>query len=293
MNKSPIFVLLIAAAAATSMTGQSPSAKEFFQQLTSNKTLPTYEQLLQAVDQISHLNKAEAQDVVASVFAALKTDGETSVQGALGLYTLSLRPDSGDLLKVRLPEIAALLARTDSRLKATATAVFLNMKPQPVSVAIPLLSNFILKSGLPAEKVDAVFALIRMEPTAPEIEPAALYLLNLPLDTRTRCDALHAIGFAGVLSPRVIELVTQQLDHADQGVRIAAIQSIGRLGPLAIAQASNSLLKLAMDETQPPAIQRLSRNVLESRTENCLTLSGNASLSPCPARYAPLSCVPE
>lgn len=284
MDRSPIFVLLIAAAAATCMTAQSPSAKEFFQQLTSNKTLPTYEQLLQAVDQIPHLNKAEAHDVVANVFAALKKDGETSVQAALGLYTLSLRPDSGDLLKVRLPEIAALLARTDSRLKATATAVFLNMNPRPSSEAIPLLSNFILKSGSPAEKVDAAFTLVRMEPAAPEIEPAALYLLSLPLDTSTRCDALHAIGFTGVVSPRVIDLVAKHLEHADEGVRIAAIQSIGSLGAPAIARASNSLSKLAVDETQPPAIQRLSRNVLESGTKNCLTLSGNASLSPCPAR---------
>ena len=221
MNKVCISIMMTLAATATCMRGQALTAKEFFQQLANNKVRPQYEQLLQAVDQIPNLNKAEAQDVAAAVFTALKNDGEASVQAALGLYTLALRPDSGELLKERLPEIGALLTRTDSRLKATATVVFLSMNPRPVSVAIPLLSNFILKSGSPSEKVDATFALVRMAPASPEIEPAALYLLSLPLDSSTRCAALHAIGFTGVSTPRIIDLVAQQ-----QKMRAGAIGKV-------------------------------------------------------------------
>lgn len=282
MNKRCPSVALVAVATALSINGQTPSAKDFFQKLSSNRT-ETYERLLQAVDQIPKLSKAEAQDVAAAVFVALQKDGEVSVQAALGLYALAQRADSGEILQSRQPEIAAMLTRTDSRIKATATAVFLNMNPRPAGV-VPILSNFILKSGSPAEKVDAVFALVRIGPAASETESAVLHLFSLSLDAPTRSAALHAVGNPNVVSPRIIELVAQHLSHSDEAVRIAAIQSISLMGGPAIAYASKSLLKLSTDETQSSTVRRLSKNVLEGRTENCMTLSGKPILSPCPVR---------
>ena len=267
--------LVLAALIVAWAWGQTPTVKTFFEQLPKMTPTPSYEQLLHATDQIAGLSKAEAQDLLPVVLADIKDDQTVGMYASLALYSISRGPDSGELLKPRLNEIAALFARSDPRFKATADHVLMNMKPQAPE-AVGILTSFISgPTGTPQEKVDALTALagLPQRPAAAQFDAVALPMLKLPLDPHTLIAAINGTSYKGA-SDNLVDAVAEHLKHTDAQVKIAAIQAIQRFGPAAVAKHSNDLAKLAGDASQPPPVRRLAQNALDGKDERCVTLQG-------------------
>jgi hypothetical protein len=261
--------------AVSAVWAQTVNVKNFFEQLPAAKTMPSYDQLLQATDQIATLSKAEVQELLPVLFADIKDDQTVGMYASLALFSVSRRPDSGELLRPRLREIAALYERSDPRFKATADQLLTNMKPQPPEAAGMLLSFIAGQGGTPQEKVDALMAAgnLSQPPPASQFETAALQILGMPLDPHTLAAALIASARRGA-SDKLIDALAQQLTNPNADVRTAAIRAVARLGAAAVRRHANTLAKLAGDASQPPPVRRLAQNALDGKDEPCVTLQG-------------------
>jgi hypothetical protein len=232
--------------------------------------------LLQLTDQIATLSKTQVEDTLPSIFGALKLDTESGVQAAFALTVIARRPDSRELLRPWLSDVAELLKRSDSRLKATVSVVFQRINPPPVDVAVPVLSAFITSPSYDMQdKVDPLMALVRLAPSEPATESCATYILGSSLDASTRAAALRALGSNQIKSTKIIDLIVSNLLSVDEHVVLASIQSIEQIGLAAVVQAKAALLQLSSDTSRSPAVRRLASNVANGSTEACRTLYGS------------------
>src|SRR6266849_5219493 len=152
MRLLSIAPLFVAAASA-----QAP--KTFYEGLSAQKPTPElFEQALKVCEQLATLPKNQVIDLLPVLFKAIQDDKLDNKHAALGLYSISRRPDFGEILKSHMKDIAALLASPDGALKATAGTVMINMNPQPPEAADMLLA-FINGNGPLNQKIDALSAL--------------------------------------------------------------------------------------------------------------------------------------
>lgn len=273
--------LLLALLAAANLSAQT-DVKAFFQQLPSAKALPSYEELLQAVDQIPKLSKQDAQALLPFLMADLKYDNDVGIDAALGLFNVARRPDSGELLQPHMADIIALFGRSDTRFKATANTVLGMMKPPAVN-APPLLAAFILgPTGSPHEKADSLAVMLDItHGTAPQGEAAALHLLNMPMDPGARHAVLLASGHMGPsATKKVMDRIATFLSDSNEQVQIAAIQAFVFMGRAAVAEHGGDLAKLANDSSQTATVRRLAQDVIDGKDARCTTLQG-APIKPC------------
>jgi hypothetical protein len=276
MQQTSILLIPVMLGMIANASAQTPTTQEYFQHLKSaTATVPSDQELLNAVDQIPNMSQSVLNNALPDIFEAMKVDGPGAIHAAFALTVVARRTDSGDLLKDRIPEVAALLSRQDPRFKTFAALVFVRMIPTPKDVVVPILSRFILTGkATPADKLAPAGALIAMAPTAPETEQSLLYLLGLPLDTGDRIRLVNGVGTNQIKSEKIIDAVAQSLNDSNEDISLAAIQSITRLGPVAVVRCMAILSSLASDSGRSEPVRRLAQNAVNNTTEDCRTLMG-------------------
>jgi hypothetical protein len=264
------FVLLGAGACET------PTVQAYFKALPTGvaDAVPAYDQLLAVTDQIPGLSGDELTAALPSIFSAMSTDGPAGIQAAFALSVVSRRPDASAILKNYLPQIASLLDRSDSRLKATASLIFVRMNPPPTQFALPILAQFVAGTGSGSEKAQAVWGMIKMAPADIRTEGAVLSLLGGPLDQPSLIAVLSAAGDPTVTSPKIIAGIAHFLTDKDEQLVVAAIQAIGRIGAVAVTQTLGALSALSVDQGRSDTVRRLASETIQHNASSCRTLVG-------------------
>jgi hypothetical protein len=269
MRLLPITLLFVASASA-----QDP--KTFYERLpTAQPTHALYQEALSVSDQIATLPKDQVQDLLPLVFVAIKSDPDGLKHSLLGLYTISRRPDSGEVLKPYMKDIGALLAHPHPAFKATAGMIFTNMNPQPPEAADILLGFISGPTGSINEKIDVLSALTRLQnPPKEKIDAVAIPLLKQPMAASTLGAAINASIYRGA-SDAMVDAIAEHLNHADWQVRMRAIFAFRFFGPGAIGRYRGQLTKMANDPKQPDAVKQYAQNTLDGKDEKCLILQSN------------------
>lgn len=268
MKRTFLRAAVLVSACLSTVRAQAPKPKQFFEGLTTRSAgvaPPSYEQLLQVTDQFHTLSQAEVVDALPAVFQALqKSDEPSAIDAAFALSVIARRPDSAVVLRPWIKEIGSLLSRTDARLNAAAILVFMRMTPPPGTEAVPLLTRFLFTDqGSMEAKPDAVSALMKLAPNAPEPMQAVARFMRLPLEGQTRMAAINAVGIPKLANTAIIDIVVEALGDPSKQVKLAAIQTLDRIGGPGLARARTMLLKLAADETAPPEVRKTAQSALE------------------------------
>jgi HEAT repeat protein len=253
--------------------GQDRDPKTFFEQLPSSQpSQALFQEALRVAEKVEKtLTKAQAQDVAPSIFAAIKDDKDGTKHALLGLYALSKRPDSGELLTPHMSKIAALLSNPDPAFKATAGHILVNMNPQPPEAADMLLA-FISAPGPVNEKIDALSALAHLRnPPRDKLEAAAIQILKQPMEPRTTAAAIMSV-MSPAASNALIDAAAGQLGSADWFVRLQTVLALRHTGANAVARHRGAIAKLANDPAQPEPVRTVAQNTLDGKGERCVTL---------------------
>ena len=266
-----ITLLFVSAAAA-----QDP--KTFYEQLpTAQPTPALFQEMVSVSKQLATLPKSQVQDLIPLVFAAIKSDTDGMRNSAMGLHAISRRPDSSEVLKPYLKDIAGLLTSPNPAYKAMAGVVLLNMNPQPPEAADILLGFINGPTGTINEKIDALTALTRLSPeTLPKakIDAIAIPLLKQPMAASTLGAAINASIYPGA-PDAMVDAIAEHLNHADWQVRMRSIFALRAFGPGAVGRYRGQLTKMANDPKQPDAVKQFAQNTLDGKAEKCLTLQSN------------------
>lgn len=283
MTRSITIATYFMLCAAANALAQAPTLGQYFQKLADGTaSVFSHEQLLAVADQIAGMSQEDIKGALPSIFSALKDNGDAGIHAAFALTVIAERRDSSDLLRNRISDIAALLKRSDSRLKVVTPLVFLRMSPPPTNVAVPILSSFILKGNAAlSDKVASVAALITMAPSAPETEQSAVFLLGSAMDVPTKAGLLNAIGTTQMKNEKIIDAVAKSVNDPNDDISLSATQSLTRMGPFAIMRAQGVLSQLALNSDRSEAVRRLAQNALNNTSDKCRTLYGYFSVT-CP-----------
>ena len=252
---------------ASGVASAVPSLQQYFQALVQHydpSSLPKYEDLLKVTDQIA---TARAEDVAVALPAIFLTlahqDDNLKIDAAFALTVISRRVDSAQLLGKYVAKLSGLFDSSDSRLQSTPPLIFLNLKPPPSEVLEPVLSFVKRTDRDPQAQGSAIFTLIRLAPNEREVAAVVQEFLSRQLDISTRIGVLNALGTPNVRDVGIIEAVITSISDPDQGIRLAAIQTLMRMGQSALQQAEPTLQRLANDPTQPANVVADAKAVLE------------------------------
>jgi HEAT repeat protein len=267
--KAGLFISTIAVAAlAYCAHAQTPSLEGFFRTLVDHPSPPpAYENLRQVTGRIEGLRPEEITKALPAIFAALAYQDETvSAYASSALYSISLRPDSAALLKSHIDAIGHSLS-TSSRPETRAGEIIVlgTLKPTPPPEVVPIFLAFLKRTDTDAQAQGSgiIFELLQIAPDNPEVIAAVQEFLSRSLDSKSRIDALNAVGNPSVKDARILAMVTASLDDPDPGIRSTAIQALGRMGPQALQQAEPTLHRLAADKTQPADVVAAAKEALQ------------------------------
>jgi hypothetical protein len=276
--KTFLLITLLSSVAAVSQTTSSvPTVdpKTFYKNLpTAPVTATLFQEAVAVAGQLATLPIDQARDVVPLIFAAIKDDSDGSKHAALGLYAISKRSDSGDILKPYITNIAALFNHPDPAFKATAGMVLSQMQPPPEAADI-LLGFISGPTGTFGEKVDALAALTRLpNPPKDKIDAVAIPLLKQPMAPTNLGAAIFASMYPGS-SDALVDAIAAHLTDTDFLVKMRVIVAFRGLGPKALGKYRGQLTKIANDPNENGAIKQFAQNTLDGKDEKCLRLQGN------------------
>lgn len=83
------------------------------------------------------------------------------------------------------------------------------------------------------------------------------------LDVRTRLDALDGLAAAPIKNPSLIDSVIASLRDSNQAVRLAAVQTLTRMGKQALLQAEPTLKRVAENTDEPAEVKDAAKKALE------------------------------
>jgi hypothetical protein len=278
MRIRTILSMTLLSSFAFSQTSSLPTVdpKTFYKNLpTSPVTATLFQEAVAAAGQLATLPIDQARDVVPLIFAAIKDDADGSKHAAMGLYAISKRPDSGDILKPYIANIAALFNNPDPAFKATAGMVLSQMQP-PAPEATDILLGFISgPTGTFGEKIDALAALTRLpNPPKDKIDAVAIPLLKQPMAPSNLGSAIFASMYPGT-SDALADAIAAHLTDTDFLVKMRVIVAFRGLGPKALGKYRGQLTKIANDPNENSAIKTFAQNTLDGKDEKCLRLQGN------------------
>jgi HEAT repeat protein len=185
-----------------------PPLQDFFQNLVSHyeaSKLPTYEDLLNVTDQIAGMRSEEISSVLPAMFVALThPDDNVKLDAAFALVVIARRPDSAVLLRKYVNAISDLFDSGDSRLQATPSLIFLNLKPAPPEIAPPLVEFLQRKDRDPGAQASAITPLLIVAPENLEAIDAVTTFLSRPLNSEAKIAACNGLSNPRLSIARVI-----------------------------------------------------------------------------------------
>jgi len=241
--------------------------QEFFQNLVRNygvSGLPNADDLSSIEDHVAGMPAEDIREAMPAIVAALEYPNE-SVQSyaASAVFVISRRSDSSDLLKPYIGAIMGLFRTGSARLCSLAGMTIVGMKPSPPPEVVPALLSLIGRRDLDnAAQVSALAAVVRVAPDNPEAVSAVVRFMSRPLDSNTRLTVLNAIRSSHLTDVRVRDAVIANLQQSEPGVKIAAINALSRMGPVAVGQAEPDLQKLLQHESESPDVKAAAKKAL-------------------------------
>jgi HEAT repeat protein len=249
---------------------RTPSVQEFYQTLVDHydpSSLPPLETVERVTNQIAGARPNEIAKVLPAVFAALAHQDETVKHFALtALYMVALRPDGAALLRSHINAIGSILTSPIPETRAGAILVLGTLKPVPPPEVVPIFLTFLKRTDADAQAQGSgiIFELVHIAPENPEVIAAIREFLSRPLDSKSRREALTALGDPRVKDAQIIAMMIASLDDPDQWVRATAIENLmGMRRDAVLQQAEPALQRLANDPKQPPEVTAAAKDALQ------------------------------
>ena len=214
------------------------------------------------------LDRESAQDIskaLPSIVVALASpDDQVKNDAADALNHIAARPDSAALLKNYINDIGNLLTLPDKRLQHMGAFMLGNLKPAPPAEIVPPLLAFLNRTDRDLEEqAGVVFYLARSASGDPKVADGIIRFLSRLLDVRTRLDALDGLAAAPIKNPSLIDSVIASLRDSNQAVRLAAVQTLTRMGKQALLQAEPTLKRVAENTDEPAEVKDAAKKALE------------------------------
>lgn len=259
---------IIAVAALTyGVHAQTSPLQEFYQSLLRNpSSAPPYENLRKVTGQIEKLRPEEIINALPAIFAAqANQDNTVSGYADSALFSIALRPDSAELLRDYVDAIGHELTSPAPERRAAAMVILGTLKPVPPPGVVPIFLAFLKRTDADAQAQgsSAIFELVHIAPENPEVIAALRDFLSRPLDSKSKREALVAVGKPTVKDAKILAMMIASLDDADMGVRITAAQALSGMGQQALQQAEPTLQRLANDQNQPADMRAAAKDALQ------------------------------
>ncbi len=174
-----------------------PTPEQFFQRLIERPfPLPSHEELLRVQYQLAG---APAEDVAGTLPAIMQAlshpSNDVRIYAAAALFAVSRRADSANLLRSYIRPISDPFDSDDARLQSTPALIFINLRPQPPPEVVEPLLMYVKRTDPDASaQAGALGTLADLSPENPEVVEAIRAFLLRPLDSKTRINALNALG---------------------------------------------------------------------------------------------------
>lgn len=263
------FSLLISLQALTIAQEPTPTLSGFFQQRlagSSNTPPPSYEALLRVTDTIAGSDPKDIATALPFLSAALTSDKDNlAVEAAFALSVISHRPDGGALLRTRVPEIGALLDRTDDRLSGGGLLILQYLTPSTSDLTVPIMIKYLNGPAKPnLVKVDIVSTLLKVRRHDPQAIKAIETFLTVQTEPQVRIATLQALGANHMSTPGINSFAVQSLDDPNKYVKVAAIHTTHALGSEAWNRAQPIVSRLAVDPSEDRAVRTVADKELRS-----------------------------
>jgi HEAT repeat protein len=211
-------------------------------------SMPSHAEELKVTDQIAGARPEDVSNALPAIFAVLATrDVNVQRYAASALFRISRRPDAAQLLKGYIAPIADLFNQPDERLQATPVLVFANF-PVPTAEILPSLLAFLRREDRdPKAQTDAIRYLARQAPDNPDAVSVIQAFMLRPLDAQARIGVLQAFATPRIKDSRLIGSLIAFLDDPNLFVRLTAVQTLIRIGPIALRRAEPVMQRQVSD----------------------------------------------
>lgn len=192
-------VLFLALQSLTNGQESTPALAAFFQQRligSSGSPPPSYEALLRVIDTIAGSDPKEIVIALPLLSTALTSEKENlAVEAAFALNVISQRLDGGTLLRTRVPEIGALLERSDDRLSGAAVLTLRYLTPSAADLTVPIMMRYLNGPAKPSPvKVEIVSTLLKFRGDDPQAMKAVGMFLGAEAPAAVRIATLQALA---------------------------------------------------------------------------------------------------
>lgn len=215
-------------------------------------------------EQINGAGANEIGRLLPSIVAALANpDDAVKLDATIALSQISARPDSAALLTPFISDIAGLLKLPDRTLQHMGAFLLSSLKPSSPPEVVPPLLAFLKRTDCDTEEqADLIFVLAHYIRDYPEVGDAIERFLARPLEVKARIDALTGLVSSHISSGPILDEVILSLRDPNQEIRLAAIDTLTRLGPQALTRAEPDLQWIANRTDESPDVRESARRAL-------------------------------
>lgn len=249
----------------------APNLRSFFEQRLSAKAgtaPPSYEALLAVIDTIGTSTATDIQSTLRLLSLALQsTTPNLPVEAAFAYFAIANRSDGGVLLRDRVPELAALMASSDDRLRGAAVTILRRLTQSIPGATLPPMMNELRNASRPnLVKAEIVRTLLESSKRndAQVLRSVETYLY-LEADPPVKVANLLAIAANRVKTPAIAGYAISALTDKDKHVQLAAIQTVYSLGADVRDQSRSIVSKLARDPGVDQAVRSMAERALQGK----------------------------
>jgi hypothetical protein len=231
--------------------------------------MEAFDEAVKVAARLETLPKAQVAALLPLIFKAAMHPDDGFKHGAVGLFSVAKRRDSGELLKPHMQDIAKLFDHPNPARKASAAQILMTMYPTPPEAADILLA-FLNRPKDPKnptalnEKIDALAVLTRLQnPPKEQTDLAAMQILSDPSLAHRMGAAINASIYRDS-SDRVLDIVAQQLDKPDQELQLVALYAL-RTFPQAVARHRSKIAKIADDPKSSDKVRTFAQDTLDNK----------------------------
>jgi hypothetical protein len=249
-----VFVLTLcnSHAQTTPAAQQQETLAQFFERtIKSSQSTPTDEKTLDRVERrAAGASAEEISDALPLIIAAVQSDDEMAVRCAgISLIAISVRQDSGALLRPYVSELARLFDSPKDYLRRSSLLMLATLKPVPPPEAVVVLLSFVKRTDADTQfQAATISGLLANKPYNEAVLQTAEQFMSRPLESTTRVVVLNGVRHSLVKDVRIERIVLRDLSDPNPGVQRAAIGALDRMGPEALTSAQPALAILAKSE---------------------------------------------
>ncbi|MBZ5535676.1 MAG: HEAT repeat domain-containing protein [Acidobacteriia bacterium] len=217
-------------------------------------------------EQINRAGANEIGRLLPSIVAALANpDDAVKLDATIALSQISARPDSAALLTPFISDIAGLLKLPDRSLQHMGAFLLSSLKPSSPPEVVPPLLAFLKRTDCDTEEqADLIFVLAHYVRDYPEVGDAIERFLARPLEVKARIVALTGLGSSHISSGPILDEVILSLRDPNQDIRLAAIETLTRLGPQALPRAEPDLQRIANRADESPDVREAAKRAFNA-----------------------------